>query len=227
MSKKPQIEKSAWLYRISALLDENEVSIADFARKAGISKNLLYAYLAGSRKPASDNLLAIADAAGVSLDWLAGRPGAARKYGSKDTLRSVQAGISEATGLVPVPTCESAGASGKLVETSGEKAWLWIANFWVERYGKANLAVIRHAGDSMLPTIEPGSLVMLNTADRSTNSGLKAVQIGDGLTVKRCDPRPRKALRMVSDNPAYEPFTAKSGECQIVGAVVATIRLWE
>ncbi len=79
----------------------------------------------------------------------------------------------------------------------------------------------------MVPTIELSSLLLLNLADRSRGTELQVVRLDDGLTVKRCDPQPRKVLRMASDNPAYESFTAKAGENEVIGAVVATIKIWE
>ncbi len=32
---------------------------------------------------------------------------------------------------------------------------------------------------------------------------------------------------MTSENPAYEPFTAKAGDYEIIGTVLATIKIWE
>ena len=205
-------------------------TVSGLARDLEISESLLRNYMSGKVLPGLEKATKIADRAQISLDWLAGRPGAPREYGDQSTLDSVQAGITEATGLVPVPvyTSVEAGAGRtKVVEDESEKTWLWISSVWVERYGKSNLAIIKATGDSMLPAIEPGTLILLNLADKSRSSGVRVVRLEDGLTVKRCDPQPRKALRMVSDNSAYEPFTAKAGEYEIIGSVVATIKVWE
>ena len=207
----------------------SEMTVAGLAKASGIGKPLIYSYVSGTKSPAAANLVALANAAGVSLDWLAGRPGAPREYGDKGMLESVQAGIAEATGLVQVPVYEVEAGAGrlKLVESEDVKTWLWVARFWADRYGKANLSIIKASGDSMVPSIEPGSLILLNMADKSRAAGVRVVRIGDGLTVKRCDPRPRGGLHMASDNPGHEPFLAKAGEFEIIGAVLATIKVWE
>ena len=110
----------------------------------------------------------------------------------------------------PVATIfNSKGGAGrtKVVEDGSKKTWLWISRSWVDRYGESNLAIIKATGDSMLPAIEPGTLILPNLADKSRSSGVRGVRgvrpEDDGLTVKRCDPQPRKALRLVSDNSAY------------------------
>lgn len=46
-------------------------SVASFARRCGIAESVLRSYLIDHRMPPLDKALAIATAAGVSLDWLA------------------------------------------------------------------------------------------------------------------------------------------------------------
>jgi transcriptional regulator with XRE-family HTH domain len=50
-----------------------------FARQVGISRNALVAYERGGRVPKSASLGRIAEAGGVSVDWLLGRDGAGPK----------------------------------------------------------------------------------------------------------------------------------------------------
>ena len=69
--------------------------------------------------------------------------------------------------------------------------------------------------------------MLLNLADKRRDSGLRVVRMDDGLTVKRCDLRPKGAVRLVSENAAYDPFAMKAGDYEIIGAVLATIKLWE
>jgi len=55
--------------RLSLILEKEE-SIAGFARKAGVSEGTIRSYLRAGTLPKIDNAAAIAEAAGVSLDWL-------------------------------------------------------------------------------------------------------------------------------------------------------------
>ena len=54
---------------------KGDESIRSFARRCGFSNALIGAYLKGEKLPGMENLVAIAVAAGVTVDWLAtGRP---------------------------------------------------------------------------------------------------------------------------------------------------------
>lgn len=63
-----QTEESAFAERIKSAIGDEPVSA--FGRRCGISEGTLRRYFAGSH-PSSDNLVAIADAANVSIEWLA------------------------------------------------------------------------------------------------------------------------------------------------------------
>ena len=213
-----------------SLIEDEFVSVAKFSDVTGVAKDMIYSYLNGSSTPGGAKLLEIANATGVSLDWLAGRPGAAREYGDRHMIESISAGIAEASGLLPVPLYEvEAGAAGRarLVENNDSKKWLWISRSWADRYGQANLALLKTLGDSMVPAIEPGNLVMFNQAEKSRGEGVRVVRLNEGLVIKRCEPRPKGGIWMVSDNETYKPFVAPAGEFEVLGSVVATIKVWE
>lgn len=68
----PQAESDALTNRITEVVGSSKVSW--FARECGFGESLLRKYLAGAQ-PNALNLVAIANAAGVTVDWLAtGRP---------------------------------------------------------------------------------------------------------------------------------------------------------
>lgn len=62
-------ESDAFRFRLREVID-GEKSVS-FARRCGFSDSLLGAYLRGEKKPGLDNLIAIAAAGNVSIDWLA------------------------------------------------------------------------------------------------------------------------------------------------------------
>ena len=63
-------------HRIATLRQRLGCSQVAFARQAGISRNALLTYERGSRVPKSATLGRMAEAGGVSVDWLLGRDGA-------------------------------------------------------------------------------------------------------------------------------------------------------
>ncbi len=96
----------------------------------------------GAKIPGASRLIAIANAASVSMDWLAGRPGIAREDGDKHIIVTVSAGMQEATGLVPVPLYEVEAGAGniRLVESVAIGTWLWISRPWADRLAGSSLA---------------------------------------------------------------------------------------
>lgn len=79
-------------------------------------------------------------------------------------------------------------------------------------------------GESMLPTLTDGALVLVNLADREVVSGLVyALIVGDGLRVKRLFRRPDGVIEMRSDNPMqhmYPPEPIYDGNAAVIGRVV-------
>lgn len=218
-------EKGLFLDRLNLVIGNK--SIPEAARMFGINESAVRTYQSGRSLPGLPHVKKIADAAGVTIDWLAGRKGASKEYveGSLPTLAS----STEAGGLIAIPFHDVTAGAGqpKNVEIEEIETWLWISRKWAARYGKTNLSIFKVSGDSMLPKIEPGDLLLLNSADKSRGQGIRLIRLDDSLAVKYCDPLPKRAVRMRSDNPDYEPYTAKKGEYEIIGAVVAVIKVLE
>jgi len=63
------VESGALAARLKAIIGDESVS--SFARRCGMAESVLRTYLRDGRMPPLDKALAIAAAAGVSVDWLA------------------------------------------------------------------------------------------------------------------------------------------------------------
>ncbi|MFN4097786.1 MAG: helix-turn-helix domain-containing protein [Sphingomonas sp.] len=68
-----------------------EEPVAAFARRCGFGESLLRKYLAGA-EPSAKNLARIADAAGVSLEWLATGRGPMRREAAKHSPDQAESG---------------------------------------------------------------------------------------------------------------------------------------
>lgn len=79
-------------------------------------------------------------------------------------------------------------------------------------------------GESMLPTLADGALVLVNMADRGVASGsIYALITEDGLRVKRLYRRADGLIEMRSDNPMqhiYPPEVITDGNAAVMGRVV-------
>lgn len=119
----PPMESDALAQRISEILGERKVSW--FAKECGFGESLLRKYLAGSQ-PNAANLVAMADAAGVTVDWLA--------TGRLPKMRAeLKAGAATGSGLdaarlqLAIATVEEGLAATRRVMAPDKKAELVLA----------------------------------------------------------------------------------------------------
>lgn len=153
-------------------------------------------------------------------------------------------GITDATPF-PIPVAESATDSGYRValldaeaamgdgavnndypdivrEIDFDPAYIRAMLGFVPKPGRLRLVTGR--GDSMLPTIKPGDVVLVDTGcDVFDGDGLYLINTGHGQQIKRLQDR-GAAVYVVSDNPAYESFPAPD-ETTIGGKIYLRNRL--
>ena len=88
----------------------------------------------------------------------------------------------------------------------------------------ASLQMISVSGDSMMPTLADGDLVMIDTARKLPSPpGIFILDDGVGLVAKRVDTVPNTAppmLRLSSDNPAYANYRRRLDEVHVIGRVI-------
>ena len=84
-----------------------------------------------------------------------------------------------------------------------------------------NIKLIKATGDSMPPLIQDGDYVFVDISSQSIGSdGVYVLRLPTGLSIKRIQNGLTGDVIVRSDNPAYEPLTAKLGEIKIRGRVV-------
>lgn len=201
--------------RIREILGEE--SMRSFALRAGVKPSTLQGVVHGGN-PTADTLVAIANAARVSIDWLLlGR-------GPRDPSAKAPSN----TDYVGIPRYDvqlSAGG-GAFTERAELLDYIpFTARFLRRKLGRSRvdgLVMVEAAGDSMEPTISDGDLVMVDTSIRSVGDGLYALVYDDALLVKRLQMH-FDALEIVSDNSeVYRTVTlpkVRLPEIQIVGRV--------
>lgn len=100
------------------------------------------------------------------------------------------------------------------------ESWLREMGFKPDR-----LLLVRVSGDSMQPTLSPGSTVMIDTTATRVTSGIYAINLGGTAMVKRLQALLGGVIRVMSDNPAYDAFeighnAAETDGFSIIGRVV-------
>ena len=125
----------------------------------------------------------------------------------------------------------SAGPGALNDENAPQTARWYLPEAMLRHEGRAapeNLRILGARGDSMEPLIGEGDRIVVDLSCRTPVTGEMAVLWdGGGLVVKRVETLPRSeppALRLISANPAYEPYTCLVDEAHIVGKVLWTIR---
>lgn len=164
----------------------------------------------------------IARRAGVSLDWLAGVSSNRRAESNES-----------ASSMVAIPVFEVAASAGHGAVALREQPsdFLWFNEAWLRQsYGvnPNDLMILPAAGESMVPTIAPGALLMVNCSEtaRQLADGIYVVRLEGDILVKRLQRLPGNQVRVSSDNPAYEPYTVRVDagvDFSVLGRVVIAV----
>ncbi len=192
-------------------------SVVTLATAVGVSDNAIYKWLAGRGQPSVANLVALARAARVSVEWLAtGEEGA---HSGQGIARAVEHGD-----FIFMPRNRIRFSSGREGILRSEQVVDSIAfrAEWVKRVlhtESRDLILIEVDGDSMAPTVEDSDLILANLAEpRFRQDGIYLLRPNGGLTVKRIQRRPDGKLLVRSDNPKYESMVVSS--VKIIGRVI-------
>ena len=105
---------------------------------------------------------------------------------------------------------DASGAMGPeaYVEDDPIIGYLAFRAVWLKKHGidPDNASMIEATGDSMLPTIKNGSMVLVDhQRTRRVNDRVFAVRTEDGVVIKRTT-RNGNGWQLASDNPDYEPL---------------------
>ena len=192
-------------------------SVVSLATAVGVSDNAIYKWLAGRGQPSVANLVALARAARVSVEWLA--TGAEAAQGAQAASRAVEHGD-----FIFMPRNRirfSGGREGMLRSEQVVDSIAFRAE-WIKRALNAeprDLILIEVAGDSMAPTIKDSDLILANLGEpRFKQDGIYLLRNESGLTVKRIQRRPDGKMLVRSDNPKYEPMVVAT--VKVIGRVI-------
>jgi phage repressor protein C with HTH and peptisase S24 domain len=194
-------------------------SVVMVAKAVGVSDNAIYKWLAGRGQPSVTNLVALARAARVSIEWLA--TGEESKQSAQAITRAVEHGD-----FIFMPRNRirfSSGREGILRSDQVVDSIAFRAE-WVKRRlstESRDLLLIEVVGDSMAPTVEDADLILADLAEpRFRQDGIYLLRHDSGLAVKRIQRRPDGKLLIRSDNPKYEAMVVST--VNTIGRVIWT-----
>jgi phage repressor protein C with HTH and peptisase S24 domain len=189
---------------------------AAVAAKSGIAERTL-GYLLAGQDAKHSQLVRIAAATGVRLEWLAA--GTGPKLASEAGFMEAGAKLSGYDdALVTIRALDGAPPAGI--------AELVVFAAWLEReVGRepGGLALARAMGDAMSPSIRDGDVVMLDRSAIELRSGrLYLVDLAGELQLRRIQRRLTGALLLICDNDRYPPEEVRPTDppLRILGEVV-------
>jgi phage repressor protein C with HTH and peptisase S24 domain len=190
-----------------------------------------YHHITGERrsKPTADLLQAVARHTDVNPAWLLdGQGPMVRSAGLPGGLPGKGARLDDAYVLLPLYGVQGGAGEGAMVDTEEVEDLLAFKREWITRELRSSpddLSLIYVRGESMVPTLNPGDVILVERNQRSVVSdGIYVIRMGEALLVKRLQFLPEGALMVTSDNPAYQPFRVslkeQGDEFSIIGRVV-------
>ena len=192
-------------------------SVAEVARAVGVSDNAIYKWLSGRGQPSVANLVAVAKAGRVSLEWLAtGREASPKRAASRPADRGDFV-------YVPRNTARDPSGSGAIRSDQVVDYIAFKAEWVRDRLGAdpRNLLLVEALGDSMAPNVSEHDLLLVDLGEpRFRHDGLYLLRREHDLAVKRVQRRPDGSLLVQNDNPAYESTVVTMDEIRILGRVI-------
>lgn len=197
-----------------------------FSKKVGISDTMIRKYLTGSM-PGLDKLVQIAEAGGVTLDWLARGVGPKNTVAQPDFVVSGPGGevvlvaeaksslITQEFALIPRLDVQASAGDGRIAVGEDPLEYLAFQRGWLRGRGinPDRARILSARGDSMEETIRDGDVLLVDTSiDRIRDNAIYVVIYGDMVLVKRVHGRLNGSLQLISDNPRYPPEEVTAAE---------------
>ncbi|MBD0277111.1 MAG: helix-turn-helix domain-containing protein, partial [Flavisolibacter sp.] len=185
----------------------------EFAHKLKIKRSLLGAYEEERAEPRIDVLEIVADMFKLTLDELL-RKDVSENKGSYISKRRAQ---KMATGRSEIPFVPVKAAAGYLTGFADPEFIDELNTFTLPMLTGGNYRAFEIVGDSMMPT-PSGSVIVgekiENLEDVKSNNTYIVVSKTEGIVYKRLlkNNRQKNKYTLVSDNPAYQPYTINADD---------------
>lgn len=192
------------------------------AEKAGVSTSVLRKWRAGESDPTRINLIRMAQAANVSLAWLAAGEGDMERDSNPMSGMETQ----EDYALIPRYDIQVSAGPGTLTQHEAELSRMAFSRDWLQQEGftATDLVLVSARGDSMEGTIGEGDLLLVDTARRTVkDDGIYVLRVNDGVLAKRLQLDWQGGLWVRSDNTMYEDqhiSDEAAASLDVVGRVV-------
>jgi phage repressor protein C with HTH and peptisase S24 domain len=196
----------------------------ELARITGIPRRTLETYLAGKSELKASRLLEIADAVGVSLDWLVAGRGSPQG-GVQGALPSPPTEDDQYV-YIPLYDARCSAGHGAWNERAQVLTRLAFTQYSLHKKGlKAEtLSAIRVAGDSNEPVLSDGDTLLIDHSQNALQAeGVYVILFDDHLYAKRLQRQFDGSVLIISENKAYPPMSLpreRLDSLQVIGRAV-------
>ena len=209
--------------RLRARADQLGLPPAHVAEMAGVNRSFVYDILRGrSVRPAIDRLAEVARVLKVDRDWLI------HGIGEVEGRSPFVENPDDAFIAIAHASVRPSMGGGAVVTEDGDtpgRAYhfrrSWIRNRL--RASPSQLRIMHVEGDSMMPTLHDGDVVLVDLARcMPTPPGIFVLFDGMGLVAKRLEHIPNSEppqVRIISDNTFYSPYERTAEEIRIIGRI--------
>ncbi len=202
------------------------------ARAVGVSPSAFRKWLRGEAEPSRERLVALADAAGVGIAWLAKGEGPEPHFPPSGTSAHLPGGRHH--GLNPrqfviLPRRPEAAAAGAATPAPPTQLSEFIAfgHDWVRStlgVQPDDLLLETAVGGSMQPTIHDNDLLLIDSTDTQLREfGIYVLEFQGERVVKRVQRKLDGSMILISDNVIYEPEripAERAVDVKVIGRVV-------
>lgn len=185
----------------------------EFANKLGIKRSLLGAYEEERAEPRIDVLEIVCDMFKLTLDDILRKD----LSDNKSNYLARRRALKLAAGRPDIPFVPVKAAAGYLAGYNDPEFIDELNTFTLPMLTGGNYRAFEIIGDSMLPT-PSGSVIVGEKVDSlddvKNNAACIVVSRNEGVVYKRVqkNARQKNKLTLVSDNPAFHPYTVNSDE---------------
>lgn len=207
------------LYRKRAGYSQKEVAVA-----LSVTVSAVSSWETGKYIPDPQNLKALADLYGVTTDMLLGRQ-TMIEPAPKQIQEKPEIEFEEEVQLPIVASLKCGyGQSGEPYTIIGRHG---VPKSYIKKYGK-ELLLVYATGESMIPTILPGELMVCYPSNWWDDGTVVVININDSDTVKRIYHAKDGGIDLIPDNPEYKIMHYTQSEIEdyrihVLAHVVTTI----
>lgn len=144
---------------------------SEFARAVGVAQASLARWVKGEADPSRTNLIKIAEAANVSLEWLAL---GTQTISPKENEIANQDSFLDDFELIPYYSIRASAGYGAFNDGSAEPSrYLAFTREWLnrKRLNVKDLVMISAVGDSMEPNIYDGDILLVDMSNKTPRDG--------------------------------------------------------